>query len=132
MTFIYYQVVLFNPNVIRTLANVTLRQLYDLTLQIQLNCSKIWFQVRFAPSCTTRLPNGYVMQCHGMATAISRHAAMVMKCEGETVWAKQVSTDNTAANQKWNVKCMLGRWVEGNNVREKKMSFMKNKLYEKV
>lgn len=53
---------------------------------------------RIAPSCTTWLPSGYVMECHGMATAISRRAVMVMKCEGETVWTKQVSTDNTAVN----------------------------------
>lgn len=42
--------------------------------------------------------------CHSMRTAISRHTVTVMKCKGKTVWAKQVSADNTAVNQKWDVK----------------------------
>lgn len=38
--------------------------------------------------------------CHGMATTILRQAVMVMKCEWDTVWAKQVCTDSRAVNQK--------------------------------
>lgn len=76
-------------------------------------------------------PMGMSWKCHGMATAISRHAAMVMKCEGKTVWAEQVRADNTAVKQKWNVKCVLGRGVQGNNAREKKWALWKIN-YEKV
>lgn len=48
------------------------------------------------------------MECHGMATTISRHAVMVMKREGERVWPNQVCTDNRAVNQEQNTKCMSG------------------------
>lgn len=60
--------------------------------------------------------------CHGMATTILRQAVMVMKCEWDTVWAKQVCTDSRAVNQKWNVKCMSGK-----KQCERNKSFIKNK-----
>lgn len=64
--------------------------------------------------------------CHGMpwcGCTQSRQAAMVMTCEGETVCAKQVCTDNRAL-PKWNVIRMSGR-----KQHERKKSFIKNKQY---
>lgn len=108
MTFIYYQVVLFNPNIIKTLANATPNQGYDMINTDEsfktMISGKICFHLH-----TTQLCNGYVMKCHGMATAVSRLAVMVMKCEGETAWAKLVSTENSSKPEMKDESQMSGR-----------------------